>query len=300
MSDDIFETEEKDEEKKKNKKAKLQSNKQGFDDSERMTLKINVQEAMQYEAEKGKKKVGSLPKNLKKIKKKVRDSYDEEEEDGIDEDVIRSLRELQINQTDASNGDNSLINSLNEQERRQIMQSTNIEITRHEENAGKSNALEQADTNLRKATLRKMTTQEFMNEMNEAIYNPSRTRREAMEHGIAKQMGIKGKIEKHHEGKVVEGVKRVKELSGNRKVKTLKMKDVDQVGKKKLNQNQTAELILKKSGQTARLSEIKRQCKSDNMPSNNKDKSKQQPKKSYAKEMKELLRQSLRKNDKIH
>lgn len=300
MSEDIFEAEEKDEEKKKNKKAKLQSNKQGFDDSERMTLKINVQEAMQYEAEKGKKKVGSLPKNLKKIKKKVRDSYDEEEEDGIDEDVIRSLRELQINQTDASNGDNSLINSLNEQERRQIMQSTNIEITRHEENAGKSNALEQADTNLRKATLRKMTTQEFMNEMNEAIYNPSRTRREAMEHGIAKQMGIKGKIEKHHEGKVVEGVKRVKELSGNRKVKTLKMKDVDQVGKKKLNQNQTAELILKKSGQTARLSEIKRQCKSDNTLSNNKDKSKQQPKKSYAKEMKELLRQSLRKNDKIH
>lgn len=300
MSEDIFEAEEKDEEKKKNKKAKLQSNKQGFDDSERMTLKINVQEAMQYDAEKGKKKVGSLPKNLKKIKKKVRDSYDEEEEDGIDEDVIRSLRELQINQTDASNGDNSLINSLNEQERRQIMQSTNIEITRHEENAGKSNALEQADTNLRKATLRKMTTQEFMNEMNEAIYNPSRTRREAMEHGIAKQMGIKGKIEKHHEGKVVEGVKRVKELSGNRKVKTLKMKDVDQVGKKKLNQNQTAELILKKSGQTARLSEIKRQCKSDNTLSNNKDKSKQQPKKSYAKEMKELLRQSLRKNDKIH
>lgn len=300
MSEDIFEAEEKDEEKKKNKKAKTQSNKQGFDDSERMTLKINVQEALQYEAEKGKKKVGSLPKNLKKIKKKVRDSYDEEEDDGIDEDVIRSLRELQINQTDASNGDNSLINSLNEQERRQIMQSTNIEITRHEENAGKSNALEQADTNLRKATLRKMTTQEFMNEMNEAIYNPSRIRREAMEHGIAKQMGIKGKIEKHHEGKVVEGVKKVKALSGNRKIKTLKMKDVDKVGKKRLSQNQTAELILKKSGQTARLSEIKRQCKSDNMPSNNKDKSKQQPKESYAKEMKELLRQSLRKNDKIH
>jgi len=298
MADDTFETEEKNEE-KKDKKTKSQSNKQGFDDSERMTLKINVQEALQYEAEKGKKKVGSLPKNLKKIKKKVRDSYDEEEEDGIDEDVIRSLRELQINQVDASNSDNSLINSLNEQERRQIMQTTNIEITRHEENAGKSNALEQADTNLRKATLRKMTTQEFMNEMNDAIYNPSRIRREAMEHSIAKQMGIKGKIEKHHEGKVVEGVKKVKEVSGNRKVKTLKMKDVDKVGNKRMSQNQTAELILKKSGQTARLSEIKRQCKSDN--TQNKEKGKQQqPKKSYAKEMQELLRQSLRKNDKIH
>ena len=294
--DEVFESEEKED---KNKNNKTPSNKKGFDDSERLTLKINVQEALQYEAEKGKKKIGNLPKNLKKIKKKVRDSYDEDEEDGMDEDIIRSLRELQINQTDASNGDSSLINSLNEQERRQILQSTNIEIVRHEENAGKSNALEQADTNLRKATLRRMTTQEFMNEMNDAIYNPSRLRREAMEHSIAKQMGIKGKIEKHHEGHVVEGVKKVKQLSGNRKIKTIEMKDVTKVGKKNMSQNQTAELILKKSGQTARLSEIKRQCKS-NSPSNSKDKGKQQPKKSYAKEMKELLRQSLRKNEKIH
>ncbi|MBR1600139.1 MAG: hypothetical protein IJ677_01020, partial [Alphaproteobacteria bacterium] len=282
----------------KNNKKTSDKNKKGFDDSERMTLKINVQEALQYEAEKGKKKIGSLPKNLKKIKKKVRDSYDEDEEEGMDEDVIRSLRELQINQTDASNGDNSLINALNEQERRQIMQSTNIEITRHEENAGKKNALEQADTNLRKATLHKMNTQEFMNEMNDAIYNPSRLRREAMENNIAKQMGIKGHIEKRNEGNVVDGVKKVKELSGNRKVKTLEMKDVQQIGKKNMNQNQTAELILKKSGQTAKLSEIKRQAKT--VPSNNNEKGKQQPKKSYAKEMKELLRQSLSKNEKIH
>ena len=78
------------------------------------------------------------------------------------------------------------------------------------------------------------------------------------------------------------------------------MKDVSRIGKKNMSQNQTAELILKKSGQTARLSEINRQCKSGNAPSNSKDKGKQQPKKSYAKEMKELLRQSLSKNEKIH
>ena len=294
--DEIFETEDKEE--KKDKKQNPKGSKKGFDDSERMTLKINVQEALQYEAEKGKKKIGNLPKNLKKIKKKVRDSYDEDEDEGMDEDVIRSLRELQINQHDASNGDNSLINALNEQERRQIMQSTNIEITRHEERAGKQDALEQADTNLRKSTLRKMNTQEFMNEMNDAIYNPSRLRREAMEHSIAKQMGIKGKIEKHHEGDVVEGVKKVKDLSGNRKVKSLKMKDVQKVGEKRMSQNQTAELILKKSGQTAKLSEIMRQSQSSYNKDN--EKGKQQPKKSYAKEMKELLRQSMQKNEKIH
>jgi len=290
--DEVLETE------KKTQEQKPQDKKQGFDDAERMSLRINVREAVQYEAEKGKKKLGNLPKNMKKIKKKVGDSYDEDEEDGMDEDVIRSLRELQINQIDASNGDSTLINALNEQERRQIMQTTNIEITRHEENAGKQNALEQADTNLRKATLHKMNTREFMNEMNEAIYNPSRIRRAAMEHSIAKQMGIKGEIKKNHEGNVVQGVKKVKDLSGNRKVKTIEMKDVQKIGKKNMSQNQTAELILKKSGQTAKLSEIKQQCSSGYK--NDKGKDKNQPKKSYAKEMKELLRQSLRKNEKIH
>lgn len=273
-------------------------NKNGFDDSERMTLKINVQEAVQYQAEKGKKKIGQLPKKLKKIKKKVRDSSDDDDDIGIDEDVIRSLQELQINQQDASNGDSTLINALTDQERRQIMQSTNIEITRQEEIAGKHNALEQADTNLRKASLKKMSTQEFMNEINDAIYNPSRLRREAMEHNIAKQMGIEGKIEKHHEGEVVEGVKKVKQTSGNRKVKALDMKDVQRVGKKKMSQNETAELILKKSGQTAKLSEIKRASYSQKSNGDANDKNK--PRKSYAKEMKELLRESLRKNDKVH
>lgn len=271
--------------------------KKGFDDAERLTLKVNVRKAVQYEAEKGKKKIGALPNNLKKIRKKVRDSYDDDEDEiGMDEDALRSLRELQINQNDASNGDNSLINALNDQERRQIMQSTNIEITRREENAGKQDALEKADTGLRKSTLRKMTTQEFANEMNDAIYNPSRLKREAMEHGIAKQMGIKGKIEKHYEGHVIDGVKKVRELSGDRKVNTIKMNDVEKIGKKNLNQNQTAELILRKSGQTAKLSEIKRQSV---VNTDNKDRGKQQPKKSYSKEMKELLRQSLQKNGKV-
>lgn len=279
---------------KSTKKQAPQSDKNDFDDAERLTLKINVQEALQYEAQKGKKKIGQLPKALKKKRKKVRDSYDEDDEYTMDEDVIRSLQELQINQTDASNGDNSLINALIEPERRQIMQSTNIEITRREENAGKQNALEQADTNLRKATLRKMNTQEFMNEMNDAIYNPSRLRRKAMEHNIAKQMGIKGEIKKRQEGNVVKGVKRVKELSQNRQVKALEMKDVQKIGKTKMNQNKTAELILKKSGQTARLSEIKRQSKTNRNTETDK-----QPKKSYAKEMKELLRQSLQQNKQV-
>ncbi|MBR1841408.1 MAG: hypothetical protein IJ778_04685, partial [Alphaproteobacteria bacterium] len=138
------------EEQEQNKQKPIKADKKGFDNNERLTLRINVREAEQYNAEKGKKKIGALPRNMKKLKKKVRDSYDEEDDDGsMDQDVIRSLQELQINQNDASNGDNTLLDALSENERRQILQSTNIEITRHEQNAGRQNALEQSDTKLR-------------------------------------------------------------------------------------------------------------------------------------------------------
>lgn len=287
-----------DQEEKKSEDGKQQDwKKQGFDNNERLTLKINVDEAKKYQAEQGKKKVGALPKNLQKLQKKVRDSYDEEDEDGVDEDVLRSLRELQINQNDASNGDNSLINALSQDERRQIMQSTTIEVTRHEENAGRQNALEQADRLSRQAGLKKMTTQEFMNEMQEAIYNPSRLRRQALEDNIAKKMGIQGEITKHNEGNVVKGVRKLNEVTDNRQVKNIKMDDVKNIGGKAMTNNQTAELILRKSGQTAKLSEIKRQAAA---PKVNKGKTQNKnTSKSYALQMKDLLKESLKKNKKV-
>lgn len=284
-------------EEKSGKIGKVSDNK-GFDDSERLTLKINVNEANEYQAEKGKKKIRKIPKsNLKKLKRKVIDSRDEDEE-WVDEDAVRSLQELQINQRDASNADNSLINALNAEERTQILQSTRIEITRHEENAGKQNALEQADTLLRKADLKRMTTQEFTNEMRDAIYNPSQLRRKAMSESIAKQMGIQGEVKKHSEGEVVKGIVKVKSVTENKKTKNMTMDDLQKVGEKKMTTNETAELILRKSGQTAKLSEIKRQGKAGYRPQNNDNKNKK-PTKSYSSQMKDLLRESLKKNDKV-
>ncbi|MBQ9270848.1 MAG: hypothetical protein IJ218_01095 [Alphaproteobacteria bacterium] len=278
--------------------------KKGFDDSERLTLRIDALEAEKYQAKKTKQSTNNLPKNMRKIKTKVRqlEEDDEEDEDLMDHDAIRSLRQLQINQNDASNADSSLINALFDNERRQIMQNTNIEISRHQENAGRQNALEQADTMLRKADMKRMNTKEFMEEMKEAIYNPSKLRREALQDQIAKQMGIEGKIEKRSEGVVLEGIKKVKELSNNKQVPQLKMNDVEKIGTQKMNQNETAELILKKSGQTSRLEEIKRDTgikKTTAKSTDDKEKSHQKSgKKSYSAQMKELLKESLKKNNK--
>lgn len=297
------ETDKESSEEKKDGQTGQKNSKKGFDDSERLTLRIDAIEAEKYQSKKTKQTSNVLPKTVKKMKTKVRQLGDEEDEDEdlMDHDAIRSLQQLQINQNDASNSDTSLINALFENERRQIMQNTNIEITRQQENAGRHNALEQADTMLRKADMHRMNTQEFMNELKDAIYNPSKLRREALQDQIAKQMGIEGKIEKRSEGNVVEGVKKVKELSGNRQVSQIKMQDVEKIGKENMNQNQTAELILQKSGQTARLAEIKRDTTIKKTTEKTQDNQEQQKKpngKSYSAQMKDLLKESLNKNNK--
>ena len=176
------------------------------------------------------------------------------------------------------------------------MQSTNIEIKGREENAGKQDALEKTDTLLRKSTLPKMDTQEFTKEMNAAIYNPRQLRREALERNIAKRMGIEGKITEKHEGNVVRGVKKLKTITKDKQTPNLKMEDVQKIGNGKMTDNQTAELILKKSGQTARLSELKHQVGQ----SKSKDKTPNNNNKSYSKQMKEILREALKKNNKVH
>jgi hypothetical protein len=280
----------------------VSSSKKGFEESERLTLRIDALEADKYQKKKTKSNINRNTKNPNKIKTKVRqiDDEDDEDEDLMDHTAMRSLNRLwrmQMHRQDSTNSDTSLVNALESDERRQIMQNITTEVTRQEENAGRHNALAQADKLLKKANLEQMNTQEFMNEMKDAIYNPSKLRREALANNIAKQMGIKGEIVKHSEGEVVEGVRKVKALSGGRKVDALKMDDVKKVGEKKMTQNETAELILRKSGQTARLSEIKHQSKTRNSGRGKGNKSKSN--KSYSAQMKELLKESLKKNDKI-
>ena len=291
-------------------------------DDERLTLRIDAIEADKYQARKNKMQTSTKrAKPTNKISKKVKQLYedDEDEDDGIDEDVVRSFRELRMNQSDASNSDTTLIDALAPSEKRMVEQRTNIEITRHQENAGRLNAMEQADTLARKAGIRKTNDSERTEKMQDAIYNPKRIRAESLEKNIAKQIGLKGEIKFHTEGKVVEGVKELKKMTDNHKVKNIKMQDMPDLGKKMLTENEKAELILRKSGQTAKLSEIKKQSAYGLKPKeamknphiNKKDfeldapqaqKDKQQDKdnnKTYSQKLKSLLQESLRKNNKV-
>ncbi len=272
------------------------SEKKGFDTEGRLSLRIDAQEATRYQANKGKGDLDNQITGIKNLRKKVRDSHDEEE-NGIDTDVIASLNELQMNLVDASNGDNSLLAAVDSNDKRNLQQNTNIEIARQEQNAGKMNAIIEANKLSEKAGVSKITDAEFVEKMQEAIYNPKKLQNKVLEENISKKIGIEGKIDKKSNvDDIVEGVKKIREVAGDRQVKKVTFDDVEKLGKnKKANQNETAELILRKSGQTARLSEIKMKNAVDETGG----KKKEHKPRGYSQKMKKLLEETLKKNDKV-
>lgn len=229
-------------------------------DDERLTLRIDAIEADRWQAKRNKMQTEVKRTKSGKISKKVRQLYDDDENEDDDfDEVEHSFRLLREQQQGASNGDTSLLDALAPSERRMIEQRATLASMRQEENAGRLNAIEQADTLARRAGLNRSSIADNAKQMQEAIYNPRRIRLSSLEDTIEKQMGIKGEIKPHAEAKVADGVKQVKATTDNHKAKDLKTKDAKEVRDRGLTQNQTAELILRKSGQTAKLSEIKKQ-----------------------------------------
>ena len=229
-------------------------------DDERLTLRIDAIEADRWQAKRNKMQTEIKRTKTGKISKKVRQLYDDDENEDDDiMDVEHTFRLLRLQQKDVSNGDSSLLDALAPSERRMVEQRATIATMRQEENAGRLNAIEQADTLARRAGLNRSTVADNSKQMDEAIYNPRRIRLSSLESTIEKQTGIKGDIKPRTEGKVADGVKQVKITADNHKVKDVKTKDAKEVRDHNLTQNQTAELILRKSGQTAKLSEIKKQ-----------------------------------------
>ncbi len=147
--DDIF-SDPKDETEKEDD-SNIEWKKSGIDKHERLTLKINVKEANLYNAAKANdlkakikpKKALEVPKGFKKISKKIRDSFDEEEdeEDYILVPVFEDTRE------------SSLMRALSEDEKKILQQNENINNIRMQENAGKEAAIERAEKVIMQAGL---------------------------------------------------------------------------------------------------------------------------------------------------
>lgn len=227
--------------------------KKGFDNQEKVTLKVNVKEAEAYNANKKtplskKNKINpeNLPLGLRKLRKKIRDIYDDEDDD--ENDYVHAHIKMPEQEED-----NALLNALNDDEKRMFRQKNTIENTRMQQNAGKMEALQIANNLAREAGLKNLSRKVLDTSMQEATFNPKEAQEKIIKKEVGGKLGIKGKID---DGKVIQaarGIKKVEQLGGQKAAKNLNMKDIVKAGEEKLSDKQLAELILEKSGQEVKL-----------------------------------------------
>ena len=221
----------------------------GFGETEKLTRKVDIKKALQFEATEKKPLQNSftprpaeLPNGLKKIRKKIKDVYDEEDE----EEEFYDFSPLEQN--------NSLLNALNEEEKRQLKQQEIIDNQRMQQNAGKMEALVVADKVSKQFGLKGLD-KATINQNMQTISQGSTTYDEALKDNVAKKVKINRRnLSKKETVTLLRGIKRIQNIalaaeeSQIKALEGMKVEDLMNAGSNQTKDEQVAETILKKSG----------------------------------------------------
>jgi len=217
----------------------------GFDTKEKLTLKINVKEANRYDA---KKKNGfqrnhpeNLTKGLNTIRKKIRDVYDEEDEDEWGVVISKAPEEY----------DYTLMRALDENEKKTLDQQQSIHNVKMNQTAGKMEAMAMADRLAKEVGLKGVNKKDLNDNMQSAIFNPEQMQKKVLQKDVAKKKGIKGELSVSELIQTARGIKRVEQIGGDNALKGMDAREVSRAGNQKTSKEDIARLILEKSGQKA-------------------------------------------------
>lgn len=230
--------------------ASAWKDKKGFDFQERVTLKVDTKKAEAYNKRAKKRDLKSktaksvdFDANLMKMRKKIRDVYDEEDEE---EDGFIFIGHQPMMEAE---DDGRLMNGLSEDEKRMVMQKETLETVKMQQMAGKMEAMQLAD-NLARETLNHGANRKLLNEgIQDALFRPEETQKKIVEKEVSQKLGIRGNLE---DGKIIQaarGIKKVQVMGGVKATKDINMKDIVRAGEDKMSDKELAELILEKSGQ---------------------------------------------------
>ncbi len=241
--------EKKSQNKKQESKPALKGKKSGFDMREHLTLKNDAVQAEIYENKHNKslnktsqKNTKHLPVGIQKMRQKIRDVYDEEDEDIYEYTFVKAPK-IEEETKNSSEQEKSQA-----EETAQKQKETNS-IIKSQQDVGKMEALEVASRLAKEVGLKGVKKQTVNKEMQDVRFRPQQTYTRAVENDITKELGLKGKVKDKKIIQAVRGIKTVEELGSKKAVKNLDMSDMVKVGEKKMDQKELAELILKKSGQ---------------------------------------------------
>lgn len=218
--------------------------KTGFDKNEKLTLKTNLQQAVEYQATQ-KKNVQSayspltptsLPAGLKKIRKKIKEVYDDEDDE--EESIIAAVPLL-------AEENSTLLNALNETEKKFLKQQETLNIVKSQENAARLAEIQVADKMTRELGLKGLKKETVAaNTMDVSLGKD--VVNDILKHDLGKQVHLKWrKITKKQTIQLLRGVQKI-QASGE-DVKGWNVNDVINVGEEKDDQ-EAARKILEKSG----------------------------------------------------
>ena len=233
---------------KKEEKGTFDWKNQGFSSEDRITLRVNVQEANIYDAKKknnfsGKQNPAqNLPNGLNKIRKKIRDVYDEEEDEDEWGVVVSRAPE---------DYDNTLMRALDENEKKALNQKQDMQNVKMLQTAGKMEAMAVANKMAQQIGMSNINKKDLNIEMNRAEFNPELAQKKIIKKDIFKERGIKGEAEINNIKDVIQtarGIKRIDEIGGKRSTEGLEVKDIKEAGKEKKTNKDVAEIIIEKRG----------------------------------------------------
>ena len=216
--------------------------KSGFGTTEKLSLKINAREAIKYNA-KNKNVIqtnnpltpADLPAGLKKIRKKIKDVFDEDE----DEDEIIIAAPIQSLQES-----NSLYNALNDEEKKILKQQETLQNIKMQQDAGKLEALSLAAHTLQEKGVEGLSQQTVARVMQDAA-----PMNKSLENLVKKDLvkGLKLKDENLSEGRYIQilrGINNLKRAGGLKAVEGLSLSEVERASDEK----QVAKVLLEKTG----------------------------------------------------
>lgn len=223
-------------------------NKKNFGVTEKITRKTNLKKTLEYEAKEKKPltstkspKLSDLPKGIKKLRKKIKDVYDEDEEEEFFDFIPLNM-------------ESSLYNALYEDEKKQIQQQNIIKNQSMQQTVGKMEAIMQADKMAKQAGLNGIN-KKLVNSATQDVLLTQNPLEKVLCEEAASKLKTNGKILSTKETvSMLRGIDRIRKMAqaaDESQLKTLekmKLEEVINAGEKTTEDKQVAELILKKSG----------------------------------------------------
>ena len=222
--------------------------KQGFETSEKISRKTDIKKAVEYKAKKknnfNKSAIippSELPKGLKRIRKKIKEAYEEDE----DEDSYTSFP-LGL--------DNGLANALYDNEKRQLQQKNTLANQKMQQDVGRMETVMVAEKIARQAGLPGLDKKTINNSMTELTISDAPVEKALSEEISRKTKSNLRQFSKGESVSMLRGIERIRKMaiaadeSQIKSLEKMKISDVINAGEQNTDDKEVAELILKKSG----------------------------------------------------